>query len=551
MAEYRDADIFGSAEPVKPGYRDADIFGEAPEPAPVVVPPKVTGLEGKSASKLFLMGLAKAGADQSRGVRQFAADTSSPTVASPRAMAMGAPAELDPNKVQAVQQKQQGIQEQIDAAKKRDAPLMDTGYGLAGNVAGNVAMLLPTAFIPGANTYSGATAIGALSGLLNPVSTGESRATNTALGAGAGLGGQAIANTVGRLAHPFRSQLTPRQTQLAGTLEAAGVPLDAAQLTGSKALSNVNAALENLPLSAGAEGAKRTTQREAFNRAVGATFGAQGPALTDDVVTAARNQISNQFTNLAARNTLDANQLVQPLALLERNLTRNNTPDVARVAMNRIDDILERVTPQNTITGQAYRNLDSEIGRAARQTANGDLRSALHDVQNVLRDAMDASISPQDQAAWRAVRGQYANMMRAGESTVRSPTGDVSPATLLNRVQGGTGGRPATPELRELSRAGAAFLPSRVGDSGTAQRLLYQGLLTGGAGGLGYMGTDDPLKAGAIAGLSLMTPRAVQALINSPAGRAYLSRGLFDMGPVTQGMLRSAGTAGLLGLAQE
>ena len=507
--------------------------------------------EGKSSSQLFLMGLAKAGGDQARGAQQFGATISSPTVASPRAMAMGAPAEFDPTKVQALQERQKGIQESINTAKTRDEPLMKTGAGLAGNVAGNLAMLLPTAFVPGANTYSGATAIGALSGLLSPVATGESRTTNTVLGAGAGLGGQAIANTIGRLAHPFRSQLTPRQTQLAGTLEQAGVPLDASQLTGSKVLSNVNAAMSNLPLSAGAEQAKRVAQQEAFNRAVGASFGAEGPALTDDVVTAARNKISREFTNLAARNTLDANKLDGPLALLERNLIRNNTPDVARVARNRIDDILERVTPQNTITGQAYRNLDSEIGSQARKAANGDLRNALHDVQNVLRDAMDASISPQDQAAWHAVRGQYANMMRAGESTVRSPTGDVSPLTLLNRVQGGSGGRPATPELRELSRAGAAFLPSRVGDSGTAQRLLYQGLLTGGAGGLGYMGTDDPMKAGAIAGVSLMTPRAIQALINSPAGRAYLSRGLFDISPVTQGMLRSAGTAGLLGLAQE
>jgi len=507
--------------------------------------------EGKSSSQLFLMGLAKAGGDQARGAQQFGATISSPTVASPRAMAMGAPAEFDPTKVQALQERQKGIQESINTAKTRDEPLMKTGAGLAGNVAGNLAMLLPTAFVPGANTYSGATAIGALSGLLSPVATGESRTTNTALGAGAGLGGQAIANTIGRLAHPFRSQLTPRQTQLAGTLEQAGVPLDASQLTGSKVLSNVNAAMSNLPLSAGAEQTKRVAQQEAFNRAVGASFGAEGPALTDDVVTAARNKISREFTNLAARNTLDANKLDGPLALLERNLIRNNTPDVARVARNRIDDILERVTPQNTITGQAYRNLDSEIGSQARKAANGDLRNALHDVQNVLREAMDASISPQDQAAWHAVRGQYANMMRAGESTVRSPTGDVSPLTLLNRVQGGSGGRPATPELRELSRAGAAFLPSRVGDSGTAQRLLYQGLLTGGAGGLGYMGTDDPMKAGAIAGVSLMTPRAIQALINSPAGRAYLSRGLFDISPVTQGMLRSAGTAGLLGLAQE
>lgn len=69
-----------------------------------------------------------------------------------------------------------GIVDRADVAesRKRDAPLMRTGAGTAGNITGNVAALLPTAFIPGANTLAGAAAIGAGAGAIAPsVSTGE------------------------------------------------------------------------------------------------------------------------------------------------------------------------------------------------------------------------------------------------------------------------------------------------------------------------------------------------------------------------------------------
>jgi hypothetical protein len=70
----------------------------------------------------------------------------------------------------------------VAESRKRDAALMNTGGGLAGNIAGNLAALLPTAMIPGANTYTGAAAIGAMTGALQPsVSTGETL-QNTALG---------------------------------------------------------------------------------------------------------------------------------------------------------------------------------------------------------------------------------------------------------------------------------------------------------------------------------------------------------------------------------
>jgi hypothetical protein len=84
-----------------------------------------------------------------------------------------------------------GLESRKDVADSRaqDAPLMDSRAAWWGNLIGNIATMVPAAFIPGANTMAGAGAIGAASGLLAPsTSTGETLA-NTGIGAAAGPAG--------------------------------------------------------------------------------------------------------------------------------------------------------------------------------------------------------------------------------------------------------------------------------------------------------------------------------------------------------------------------
>jgi len=71
----------------------------------------------------------------------------------------------------------------VAESRRLDKPLMDTTAGTVGNVAGNVATMIPTAMIPGAGTIPGAAAIGGLTGLLAPSVTGDERLKNTAMGA--------------------------------------------------------------------------------------------------------------------------------------------------------------------------------------------------------------------------------------------------------------------------------------------------------------------------------------------------------------------------------
>lgn len=70
----------------------------------------------------------------------------------------------------------------VEEARKLDKPLMDTTAGTVGNVLGTVATAAPTMLIPGANTVMGGTAIGAVTGLMQPSASTQETLMNSGLG---------------------------------------------------------------------------------------------------------------------------------------------------------------------------------------------------------------------------------------------------------------------------------------------------------------------------------------------------------------------------------
>jgi hypothetical protein len=84
-----------------------------------------------------------------------------------------------------------GLVSPEDVAEKRklDKPLLDTTAGTVGNIAGNIATAIPTAFIPGANTLKGAALIGAGYGTLQPAESVNEVLGNAAIGSAANTAG--------------------------------------------------------------------------------------------------------------------------------------------------------------------------------------------------------------------------------------------------------------------------------------------------------------------------------------------------------------------------
>jgi hypothetical protein len=76
----------------------------------------------------------------------------------------------------------------VDEIKKRDAPLMNTGAGMAGDVVGQIAPAIPFA----AAGIPAAIGVGAAQGALTPVGTQDSRLQNMAIGGGLGAAGPVL-----------------------------------------------------------------------------------------------------------------------------------------------------------------------------------------------------------------------------------------------------------------------------------------------------------------------------------------------------------------------
>lgn len=519
----------------------ADMAAKADPTAGMSTTEKVRAGAGKALSDLFL------------GARQFAETQNflpGPSVSQIRNL-LGQESPVPKLEAQAAE------------SRKLDAALMSTGEGKAGNIGGNIAVAVPTFFIPGANTYTGAAAIGGLMGGLQPTVAGESREVNALTGAGLGVLGQATGNLIGRVLRPVQSEVSPQAANLVKEAQARGISLQASQVTGSRPLAITESVMENLPLTAGPQLAIKQGQKEAFNRAVSKTFGENVDAITPEVAGAARTRIGATFTDLAKRNTLNvSDDLMTRLGEIESNAAKFETGEVGRIVTNRIDDLLAKVDASGNVPGVAYRKFDSALGRTMRSTTNGDLRHALGELRGAVRDAMDKSISTADQAAWQEARRQYGNLMTVAPLAAKSETGDVSGRTLLAAANAANQNAKfgAQSELATLGRIGRAFVADQIPNSGTAQRLAIQGLLTGGGSGLGAITAlasgGDPLKGAAtgaaVTAGGLMSPRLIQSAINSPAGQAYLTRGLIALTPAERAAINAitrSGSMGLIGYA--
>jgi hypothetical protein len=348
-----------------------------------------------------------------------------------------------------------------------------------------------------------------------------------------------------RLVSPIQNTLSPARAALVQAAEREGIPLSAGQATGSRVLQNMEGAMAQLPGTSGAEAAFAQGQQRAFNRAVLQRAGVDADSAAPEVLNTARAEIGGRIGEIARRNTLDASppEFLDELVTASNNARRYAASDVERSTLNRIDDVLNKVEAGDTIPGQAYRELDSELGRAIRGTQNGDLRNHLGDVRETMRRRMDESIGPEDAEAWQEARRQYANLMvaakAAGGAGANTAEGNISPLALRGALDQSTGGGYVwgRGDMNELSRIGQGVLRAPP-DSGTAGRSQMNQLLTGGGLSSGGAGVGaligGPVGAAVGAGAGLALPAAVRAAYTNPLMQAYLRN------QVVQGQTRQA-----------
>lgn len=492
--------------------------------------PAIDPTEGMTTTDKVLAGVGKTFVDTGRGVGQLLRKALPERASN----AIGLPTQQD-----------------IDQAKKLDEPLMKTKAGLGGNILGSGALSIPTAAIPGANGVTANVLIGSLLAGLQPVATGESRTENMAWGGGGGGVGAMFANTVGRLIRPVQSALPDNLNPLAVRAEQEfGIPLNAAQRTGSRPLRIVDAVLDNLPFSATRQAAEKRAQREAYNRAILRQIGENADQATPDVLNAARTRIGRQFEDISARNTVNlGDDFLETLARVDAARTPFSSPQINGVVENALD-----LAAQGRISGAEYQRVRTSLTNAAKSSWGSDPErgQALRAVRQALDRAADGSISEADQAAWRTARQQWGNLKAIEDAakpvSADAVSGNISPAKLASAIMKnnrhgmiyGQGDQ----VMPDLARIGQAFIREQVPDSGTAQRAMYQALLTGSPATAGLMMSNPAMLGTALS--TLVLPNVAQRVLHSNAGRTYFSRGMIPNNPTTAQIARALrqGSAG-------
>lgn len=351
-----------------------------------------------------------------------------------------------------------------------------------GNIAGSVAMLAPTALIPGANTLTGAATIGAVTNALTTPGGVTERAKAGVFGGMGGAAGAGLSRLAGRAAPAVASPG-------ASTLARESIQLTPGQYAGG-ALKNLEDKATSWPVVGGIINNARRRGVEDFNRA--AINRATLPGMTVDgvgnqAIADLRRGLGDAYDATLANLSADAlePQFVQRIASL-----RSMVSALPEREQRAFDAILEReiggrMAPNGRINADNLQAVKSGLGEQATNFSGAtdgyqrQLGQAIKQAEAELRDLVMRS-NPQNAQELQAIDAAYANFKRLqrAASSVGTEDGVFTPAQLHNaaKAMDRTKDKRAFAEgdalMQDLTSAGKAVLPSKVPDSGTAGRLL-------------------------------------------------------------------------------
>lgn len=455
----------------------------------------------------------------------------------------------------------------LNAFGRNDTPettVEKAAYGAGQGVGNAVSVMAPAGAVAGLARAGSTTANVAGQLAAQPVAQVAAGAVGGAvgeatdnpwLGAAASLAVPAGIGVARAIASPGGTRISPEMRRLVGVAENEGIPLTAGQITGSSPMRTMESVFGKLPSTARRQEAINDAQRVAFNRSVMARAGeTQAERATPDVIQGFLDRAGQTIQTVAARNTLNVDRAaMQRVQGIADDATRFLTRDQGGPVRNRIQDFISKITvnPNGmtaSVEGEAFARLDSALSRQIRNTTDGNARHALSQLQEAMRDAMNVSMSGQDAALWAEARRHYANgkiiEKAMNAQNAQSVAGNIPPASLSQAVASGSGNRFARGrgDLNDLARVGRAFIQDATPDSGTAQRLAMQGLISGGVLGGGSM-MSPGMIGGALAGIAV--PKAAQMAYYSPMIQRYLTQqiGAQSLPQVTPGLLGAVGAA--------
>lgn len=419
-------------------------------------PLKVDPTEGMSGLDKFRAGIGKAFSDLGTGVQQAAAGVADFVSPRPQTLSSLVTGQRIPSRVEQ-------LRAEVEEDRKRDAPLMSTGAGITGNLLGNVAMLAPTAMIPGANTVVGAGAIGGVAGLLQPSASTRETLVNAGLGAVGGAAGQAIANKVPNLLQARVDKANAAKAANVQKFDAARAaakegyvvpPADLEPGAVSEAVSAFSGKIKTAQ--AASQRNQQVTDRLA-REAIGLKAGDQ---LDDAALQAIRNQAAQQgYAPIRSAGTVQADKqfisALDNIAATQQGASKsfpglgeNGVVDlVAKLKQPAFDagDAVDATRVLREAADKAYRQGDKTLGKASKQAADA--------LEDMLERHLTAAGNPDALQAFLEARTLIAKTYTV-QKGLNPQTGSVAADKLAKEL---AKGKPLTNELRTIAETAQAF----------------------------------------------------------------------------------------------
>lgn len=369
----------------------------------------------------------------------------------------------------------------------------------AGRLVGNAAVTAPAAMVMpgaaapglGARMLSGGVS-GGITGALQPadVPAGEywdKKGEQAGMGAAGGAVAPAVMGGIARM-------VSPRTDPNAAALMNEGAQLTPGMLLGRTA-NRLEQGMTSIPFVGDVIKARRGEAMESFNRVaidrVLAPLGLRLPAnvpMGREAVTHAHRAVTDAYDQLLPQLTIRADptlannivQLISNAGHLEPGLV-NTFRNIVR------DKVFRHFSPSGGMTGQAFKETESELGRlattysTATDAGQRQLGGALQQMQAEMRQLLERS-NPGHAQELRAINSAYADLLRVQGAAAKTGArgenemGVFTPAQLNQSVRTldpsmrkGSFGR-GEARMQDLGDRARMVLDQTVPDSGTPYR---------------------------------------------------------------------------------
>ena len=418
---------------------------------------------------------------------------------------------------------------EILAQREANKPLLETTPGMLGNVAGELGQAIA---LPG-GTIGKAALTGATMGAVQPTLPEESKAFDIASGAALGGSGQGAVNAIGRIAQPIVKNLSEIGQKSVQVLKDAGVPLDAAQATGSKVMQFAKRITSDNPFTGAENQAFSHVQNNAYTKAISKTMGEDAEHITPEIIQNAKTRLGENYDQLFERNGVRVTRNFSNELSDLKNEAERILPKGEHAVTNIVNDIIDKSKANmGHLEGKQYQAFKRQLDALEKQGGlsahyAGELKDKLLEG---LSNTVQKFGKEGDIALLKTTNKQYGNMKKIEDIALKdAEEGHVSPSLLYNSLTT-KGKRNAfyqdDPELAKLAQAGKAILPEKGPNSGTAKRLAAQAAIPTTLAAYDYAKEGDIGKALGVGASAYLIPKALQTGLHNPAFARYLEKGV-------------------------